>query len=160
MCFFQLKFESKIFFLIKVSIGRLVVHGVVGRTNVHELYTIAAGLYISWICVRVGNLLSEWIPQGIYAIYNAFHYWMVIFVKCFVVGLAVVVFIPLMFGFIFQLVVITPIRVQSNQTPLFYPWQDWALGVLQMKILSAAAMMGPDWPIKRVFDRVKKLFKF
>jgi len=140
--------------IFPVSVGRSVVHAIVGRTNVHELHTIAAGLYMSWLCVRVGTLLSEWLPQGSYAIYRAFHYWACILIKCLVVGVAVVVLIPLMFGLLFQLVVITPIRVQSNQTPLFYPWQDWALGVLQMKILSASVMMGPEWRIKRVFDRL------
>lgn len=41
------------------------------------------------------------------------------------------------------------------QTPLLFPWQDWAMGILHTKIFGAAVMMGPDWFLKTAFDRVR-----
>lgn len=40
--------------------------------------------------------------------------------------------IPLLLGLLFELVVVAPLRVQLDQTPLFYPWQvgGWRLFAL------------------------------
>ena len=44
--------------------------------------------------------------------------------------------------------IVIPVRVPLTQTPLFNPWQDWALGILHMKITCALALMGPNWWLK------------
>jgi E3 ubiquitin-protein ligase MARCH6 len=62
--------------------------------------------------------------------------------------------VPLMLGLIFELVIVMPIRVPLEMTPIFFPWQDWALGVLHAKIITAATMMGPQWRLKRVIEQV------
>ena len=78
---------------------------------------------------------------------------------------------------------VAPLRVPLDQTPLFFPWQvrepqschtflspsllsnlktaislfleqDWALGVLHMKIICAVTMMGPNWWLKRALEQV------
>ncbi|KAG7275041.1 hypothetical protein CRUP_001761 [Coryphaenoides rupestris] len=45
-------------------------------------------------------------------------------------------------------------EVPLDQTPLFYPWQDWALGVLHAKIIAAITLMGPQWWLKTVIEQV------
>lgn len=44
-------------------------------------------------------------------------------VKTLVVALLVAGVIPLLLGLLFELVIVAPLRVPLDQTPLFYPWQ-------------------------------------
>ncbi|CAF95396.1 unnamed protein product, partial [Tetraodon nigroviridis] len=46
------------------------------------------------------------------------------------------------------------LTVPLDQTPLFSPWQDWALGVLHAKIIAAITLMGPQWWLKAVIEQV------
>ncbi|XP_052515075.1 E3 ubiquitin-protein ligase MARCHF6 isoform X3 [Bos indicus] len=62
--------------------------------------------------------------------------------------------VPLLLGLLFELVIVAPLRVPLDQTPLFYPWQDWALGVLHAKIIAAITLMGPQWWLKTVIEQV------
>lgn len=43
--------------------------------------------------------------------------------KTLVVALLVAGVIPLLLGLLFELVIVAPLRVPLDQTPLFYPWQ-------------------------------------
>lgn len=101
--------------------------------------------------------------------------------KTLVVALLVAGVIPLLLGLLFELVIVAPLRVPLDQTPLFYPWQvrgwcrvssclsrskggassflicllqDWALGVLHAKIIAAITLMGPQWWLKTVIEQV------
>ena len=42
--------------------------------------------------------------------------------------------IPLLFGLLLEVVVLMPVRVSLNQSPIFFLWQDWALGAMYTKI--------------------------
>lgn len=75
-------------------------------------------------------------------------------VKIGAVALPIVVVIPLLTGVCFQVAVMSPIRVSPHQTPLLFPWQHWAMGILHCKIFCAAVMMGPDWWMKQIFEQV------
>lgn len=46
-----------------------------GGAKVHELYTAACGLYVCWLCLRIGTVLYNWIPQGTAAIINKLREW-------------------------------------------------------------------------------------
>lgn len=43
--------------------------------------------------------------------------------KTVVVAVLVAGVIPLLLGLLFELVIVAPLRVPLDQTPLFYPWQ-------------------------------------
>lgn len=43
--------------------------------------------------------------------------------KTFVVAVMLAGVIPLLLGLLFELVIVAPLRVPLDQTPLFYPWQ-------------------------------------
>lgn len=58
-----------------------------------------------------------------------------------------------MFGLLLELVLVVPLRVPINQTPVLFLWQDWALGVLYTKISIALIMLGPDWQLKRAIEQ-------
>lgn len=45
-----------------------------------------------------------------------------------------VFFIPVLIGLLFELLVIVPIRVPVDESPVFLLYQDWALGLVFLKI--------------------------
>ena len=62
--------------------------------------------------------------------------------------------IPLMFGFLLELVILMPVRVPLYQSPIFFLWQDWALGAMYTKITVAVTFMGPDWWLKMAIEQL------
>lgn len=93
-------------------------------------------------------------PQGRTVIMLKVQEWTLMILKTLVVALLVAGVIPLLLGLLFELVIVAPLRVPLDQTPLFYPWQDWALGVLHAKIIAAITLMGPQWWLKTVIEQV------
>uniref|UniRef100_A0A183CVB2 RING-type E3 ubiquitin transferase n=1 Tax=Gongylonema pulchrum TaxID=637853 RepID=A0A183CVB2_9BILA len=145
---------SIVFCVVPVTLGRFIVHKISGHTNVHELYTVAAGLYSCWILLKLFFLVMEYAPKGTAFLLSAFHNMALTIAKLLAVSIPVLFVIPLLTGICFHLAVISPIRVAPYQTPLLFPWQHWAMGILHCKIFGAAVMMGPDWWMKNVFEQL------
>ncbi|XP_049603484.1 E3 ubiquitin-protein ligase MARCHF6 isoform X2 [Syngnathus scovelli] len=139
---------------LPVLVGRWLMSFWMGSAMVHELYTAAGGLYVCWLSIRGATLLLSWIPQGWTAIMLKAREWTLMIVKTLVVAALLAGVIPLLLGLLFEQVIVAPIRVPLDQTPLFYPWQDWALGVLHSKIIAAVTLMGPQWWLKTVIEQV------
>jgi len=53
-----------------------------------------------------------------------------------------------------ELVVLTPVRVPLHQSPIYFLWQDWALGAMYTKITVALTFMGPDWWLKEAIEQL------
>ena len=49
------------------------------------------------------------------------------------VGMQVLV-IPVLIGLLFELLVIVPMRVPIDESPVFLLYQDWALGLIFLKV--------------------------
>ena len=47
-----------------------------------------------------------------------------------------------------------PVRVPLTQSPVFFLWQDWALGAMYTKITIALTFMGPDWWLKAAIEQL------
>jgi E3 ubiquitin-protein ligase MARCH6 len=62
--------------------------------------------------------------------------------------------IPLLYGFLLEVVVLMPVRVPLNQSPVYFLWQDWALGAMYTKITIAVTFMGPDWWLKAAIEQL------
>lgn len=130
--------------------------GSTAHARPHELYTAALGIYMCWILSRGISIAVNLFPQGRAAIVLKLKHWVSVAasyamaVTIFVLMLGV---IPLLFGLLLELVIVIPIRVPTHQTPIFFLWQDWALGVLYTKIACALTLMGPDWTLRRAIDR-------
>ncbi|XP_049540682.1 E3 ubiquitin-protein ligase MARCHF6 [Anopheles darlingi] len=122
----------------------------------HELYTAAIGTYLCWLLSRGIAVAVNLFPQGREAVIARIRHWMSIATSY---AMAAIVFvhmlgvIPLMFGLLLELVVVIPLRVPRDQTPVLFLWQDWALGVLYTKIACALTLMGPDWALKRAIEQ-------
>lgn len=122
----------------------------------HELYTAAMGTYLCWIISRGIAIAVNLLPQGRQAVVQKLKQWLSVGASY---ALAALIFIlmlgviPLMFGLLLELVLVIPLRVPLDQTPIHFLWQDWTLGVLYTKIACALTVMGPDWRLKRAIER-------
>lgn len=145
---------SLICLTLPVCAGRWLMSFWMGSAVVHELYTAASGLYVCWLSIRAATMLLSWMPQGRTVIMLKVHEWTIMIFKTVVVAVLLAGVIPLLLGLLFELVIVAPLRVPLDQTPLFYPWQDWALGVLHAKIIAAITLMGPQWWLKTVIEQV------
>lgn len=153
MCF-SLAVSSFVLLTFPVAVGRFVMGLVVTGITVHELYTAAFGLYIIWLVCRTAMIVVSWFPLGMGGVVDKVKTWIVLFLKCAVIAVFAVGVVPLLLGLIFELVVISPLRVAMDQSPLYFPAQDWALGILHTKIICAMTMMGPEWWLKGVLDQI------
>uniref|UniRef100_A0A3B4B6X3 RING-type E3 ubiquitin transferase n=1 Tax=Periophthalmus magnuspinnatus TaxID=409849 RepID=A0A3B4B6X3_9GOBI len=141
-------------FVLDLFAGRWLMSFWTGNSKIHELYTAACGLYVCWLSIRGVTVMLAWMPQGRTVIMRKVQEWTFMIFKTLVVALLVAGVIPLLLGLLFELVIVAPLRVPLDQTPLFYPWQDWALGVLHAKIIAAITLMGPQWWLKTVIEQV------
>uniref|UniRef100_F6T8F4 E3 ubiquitin-protein ligase MARCHF6 n=1 Tax=Xenopus tropicalis TaxID=8364 RepID=F6T8F4_XENTR len=153
MCI-TLLIASLICLTLPVFAGRWLMSFWTGTAKIHELYTAACGLYVCWLTIRAVTVLVAWMPQGRRVILLKVKEWSLMIIKTLVVALLLAGVVPLLLGLLFELVIVAPLRVPLDQTPLFYPWQDWALGVLHAKIIAAITLMGPQWWLKTVIEQV------
>ncbi|CAJ0946411.1 unnamed protein product, partial [Mesorhabditis belari] len=147
-------FISTLCFIIPVLIGRFFIYTVAATKNVHELYTISSGLYICWLFAKFSATCIEWFNRGRAQLSARFHSTLRWVGRMLLVLFPALFVIPYLIGLSFQLVVVAPLRVGLDQTPIYFPWQEWAMGVLHMKIFVAAVMMGPEWWMRAAFEQI------
>ncbi|KAL9908267.1 E3 ubiquitin-protein ligase MARCHF6 [Glossina fuscipes fuscipes] len=142
------------------AVGSISTQVVVQTTEItarpHELYTSALGTYLCWLITRGIAIAATLLPQGRAAVIDKFKHWLRVGASYALPVLIIVLMlgvIPLLFGLLLELVVVIPLRVGMRQTPIYFIWQDWALGVLYTKIAVALTFMGPDWHLKRALER-------
>ncbi|CAD6184168.1 unnamed protein product [Caenorhabditis auriculariae] len=146
---------SVCFFVVPATIGRLTIHLVTGHTNVHEIYSVGLGLYICWLSGKAAYVLSlVFRRRDSQNFRQAIRYYSYLGLRLSLAALPVLFLIPWLIGVYFQLVVLTPMRLSSKQTPLYFPYQDWAMGILQMKVYGVAVLIGPDWWLKRQLETI------
>jgi len=148
--------SSLILMLFPVWFGRKAfsIFFSTGETRVYELYTSATGIYTCILLIRGMTLLTGWIQQGWAQMSEKVKEWTIILAKASIAMVLLVGVIPLMFGLLLEVVVLMPVRVSVNQSPIFFLWQDWALGAMYTKITVALAFMGPDWWLKRAVEQL------
>uniref|UniRef100_T1PIL8 E3 ubiquitin-protein ligase MARCHF6 n=1 Tax=Musca domestica TaxID=7370 RepID=T1PIL8_MUSDO len=135
---------------------QVAVQGAEVTPRPHELYTAALGTYLCWMLTRGIAIAVTLLPQGRAAVMDKIKQWLKVGASYALPVLIIVLMlgvIPLLFGMLLELVVVIPVRVGVLQTPIYFIWQDWALGVLYTKIAIALTLMGPDWHLKRALER-------
>ncbi|XP_063382706.1 E3 ubiquitin-protein ligase MARCHF6 [Cydia fagiglandana] len=151
----SLVLASALTLVIPVAIGRKVMALWLPKASegVHELYTAACGMYVCWALGRGGTLLAGWARGGRRALLARAATWARIAARAGAAALALLGLVPLLFGLLLELVLVIPLRVPLEQSPVLFVWQDWALGVLYTKIVCALTMMGPDWSMRRAIEK-------
>merc|ERR1712098_181542 len=122
--------------------------------RIYELYTAATGLYVCLVLARGVIMLVTWIGQGWTELGTKLKEWSLTAGKALVALSLLMGLIPFMFGFLLELVVLTPVRVPLHQSPVYFLWQDWALGAMYTKITVALTFMGPDWWLKEAIEQL------
>merc|ERR1719422_2804617 len=112
------------------------------------------GLYTCLLMIRGATLVIGWVQQGWAQLSQKLREWAVVGAKASVAFLLLVGLIPLMFGLLLEVVALMPARVPLNQSPVFFLWQDWALGAMYTKITVALTFMGPDWWLKHAIEQL------
>ncbi|XP_078720049.1 E3 ubiquitin-protein ligase MARCHF6-like [Lampetra fluviatilis] len=151
---FTLMVASLVCLIVPVLAGRWLMSFWTGETRIHELYTAACGLYVCWVAARAITISAAWLPQGRTVLLQKVKEWSLLLIKSVVVAVLMAGVVPLLLGILFDLVVVAPLRVPLDQTPIFFPWQNWALGVLHAKIITAITLMGPQWWLKSIIEQI------
>ena len=146
---------SLVMMVVPVCLGRLIFSVCLSDSHrVYELYTAATGLYLCLVLARATVMLVTWIKQGWTALTTRLREWALITGKALVALTLLMGLIPFMFGLLLELVVLTPVRVPLHQSPIYFLWQDWALGAMYTKITVALTFMGPDWWLKTAIEQL------
>ena len=59
--------------------------------------------------------------------------------------------IPVLIGLLFELLVIVPMRVPVDESPVFLLYQDWALGLIFLKIWTRLVSKFPPTALKNIY---------
>ena len=102
-----------------VAIGRFVM-GLFWLTNPPEIYTAAIGLYSLWLLIRVSTSLYSYITEGAAQLMTQVAFWALQALKCAVAGFLLFVVVPLLLGHLVDLFLLSPLRVPTDRTPIFY----------------------------------------
>ncbi|XP_023333010.1 E3 ubiquitin-protein ligase MARCH6 [Eurytemora carolleeae] len=103
---------------------------------------------------RAVALFTGWLRQGWTAFGQKMKEWAIIGGKAVLAFILLLDLIPFMFGVLLDLVVLTPVRVPLHQSPIYFLWQDWFLGLMYTKITVALTFMGPDWWLKLSIEQL------
>uniref|UniRef100_A0AC34FFM4 RING-CH-type domain-containing protein n=1 Tax=Panagrolaimus sp. ES5 TaxID=591445 RepID=A0AC34FFM4_9BILA len=141
---------SFLLIVLPVTMGRNIVSFILNSKNPNDLYTVALGLYIVWLCIKAWMVARMWVQQGLAAITSA----AIFLSRVTAAAIPLVLIIPYLIGIYFQLLVVGPLRVASHQTPLYFPFKDWAMGLVHFKLFCASVFVGPEWWLKTVFERL------
>jgi len=140
------------------SIPRLpITHGI----KCNDLYAFNIGCYVIWAAAAgVGYLVDYLRVHSFRVLFMQFIKWSLIVLKsCILLSLWIIV-IPVFIGLLFDLLVVVPLRVPVDESPVFILYQDWAFGLIFLKIWTKLVLLGQmapltddSWRIK--FEQVK-----
>lgn len=126
---------------VPTIVGRWLM-GAVGLPVRHDLHPFLLGLNILLLCLGGLFRLGKYIGTlGTITILSMGMPYVLIALKGSVLLLIWLGMIPLATGLLFELILM-PVRVGHNETPYFCMHQDWALGLLLLKVWACIAMTG------------------
>ncbi|XP_058081189.1 probable E3 ubiquitin ligase SUD1 [Magnolia sinica] len=153
--------------VVPISLGRALFNAIPRFPITHgikcnDLYAFNIGCYIIWTAVAGARYSIEYVKTRRAADLAAQIWkWCTIVLKSSVLLSIWIFIIPVLIGLLFELLVIVPMRVPVDESPVFLLYQDWALGLIFLKIWTRLVMldqMAPlvdeSWRIK--FERVRE----
>ncbi|KAK4491118.1 hypothetical protein RD792_001842 [Penstemon davidsonii] len=153
--------------VVPVSLGRTlfnalpflpITHGI----KCNDLYAFIIGSYVIWTALAgVRYCINLIKTRRTRLLLNQIWRWCGIILKSSALLSIWVFVIPVLIGLLFELLVIVPMRVPVDESPVFLLYQDWALGLIFLKIWTRLVMldhmmplMDDSWRIK--FERVRE----
>ncbi|KAL5713997.1 RING-type E3 ubiquitin transferase [Ranunculus cassubicifolius] len=167
LAWMTLLFFNAAVIVVPVSLGRAVfntipllpiTHGI----KCNDLYAFVIGSYAIWAIVTGIRYCVEHVKTrraGI--LLKRIWKWSAIVVKSGALLSVWILVIPVLIGLLFELLVIVPMRVPVDESPVFLLYQDWALGLIFLKIWTRLVMLDHMTPLvdeswRTKFERVRE----
>ncbi|PWZ05336.1 putative E3 ubiquitin ligase SUD1 [Zea mays] len=152
--------------VIPISLGRLVFEGVPRLPITHgikcnDLFSFSIGCYILWSVAAGTRYAIDYIRsrQLGFLVQQICKWCSIVLKSSFLLSIWIFV-IPVLIGLLFELLVIVPMRVPIDESPVFLLYQDWALGLIFLKIWTRLVMLDQMAPLvdeswRSKFERVR-----
>eukprot|EP00184_Porphyridium_aerugineum_P005636 CAMPEP_0184696662 /NCGR_PEP_ID=MMETSP0313-20130426/3882_1 /TAXON_ID=2792 /ORGANISM="Porphyridium aerugineum, Strain SAG 1380-2" /LENGTH=1180 /DNA_ID=CAMNT_0027155331 /DNA_START=258 /DNA_END=3800 /DNA_ORIENTATION=- len=123
-----------VFVTLPTLLGRAMFSSV-GLALSHDIYTFGIGLYTIWGLAELSAHIASFVRYySMNQVVDVAWRWAIKAVKVFILTILWLGFVPLGLGLLLELTVIIPVRVDMDQSAYFYYYQDWALGLLLLKL--------------------------
>ncbi|KAL9231721.1 hypothetical protein vseg_006912 [Gypsophila vaccaria] len=153
--------------VIPVSLGRLIFNSIPLLPITHgikcnDLYAFTIGSYLIWTAIAGVRYTVEQIKSRRAAVlFGQIWKWCSIVLKSSALLSIWIFVIPVLIGLLFELLVIVPMRVPVDESPVFLLYQDWALGLIFLKIWTRLVMLDHMMPLvdeswRAKFQRVRE----
>ncbi|KAJ0076905.1 hypothetical protein Patl1_35513 [Pistacia atlantica] len=153
--------------VVPISLGRAVFNAIPLLPITHgvkcnDLYAFIIGSYVIWTAIAGARYSIEHVRTKQAAVlFGQIWKWCGIVIKSSALLSIWIFAIPVLIGLLFELLVIVPMRVPVDESPVFLLYQDWALGLIFLKIWTRLVMLDhmmplvdDSWRIK--FERVRE----
>ncbi|XP_071715416.1 probable E3 ubiquitin ligase SUD1 [Rutidosis leptorrhynchoides] len=153
--------------MVPVSIGRALFNAVPLFPITHgmkcnDLYAFVIGGYvISTMLAGARYTIDQIRTERATVLLGRIWKWCTIVVKSSLLLSIWIFIIPVLIGLLFELLIIVPMRVPVDESPVFLLYQDWAFGLIFLKIWTQLVMLDQlaplvddSWRVK--FERVKR----
>ncbi|XP_041014110.1 probable E3 ubiquitin ligase SUD1 isoform X1 [Juglans microcarpa x Juglans regia] len=153
--------------VVPVSLGRAIFNAIPLLPMTHgikcnDLYAFIIGSYVIWTAIAGARYSIEHIrTKRATVLLSRICKWCGIVFKSSALLSIWIFVIPVLIGLLFELLVIVPMRVPVDESPVFLLYQDWALGLIFLKIWTRLVMLDhmmplvdESWRIK--FERVRE----
>ncbi|XP_047950313.1 probable E3 ubiquitin ligase SUD1 isoform X2 [Salvia hispanica] len=153
--------------IVPISLGRTLfdslpllplTHGI--RCN--DIYAFVIGSYVIWTGLAGARYCADLVrTKRTKVLLNQIWKWFGIIFKSSVLLSIWIFVIPVLIGLLFELLVIVPMRVPVDESPVFLLYQDWALGLIFLKIWTRMVMLDHMMPLvdeswRLKFERVRE----
>eukprot|EP01135_Chromosphaera_perkinsii_P000922 Nk52_evm20s153 gene=Nk52_evmTU20s153 len=139
-----------------VLVGRSLFKCFTDRQN-HEFYTFGVGLYaIAGCLISIGWLVRSLKNPNWARVCQVVKNSLILGAKCVGSTFVFLMCLPLLLGLMFDVTFVMPLRVPIDESPVFFLLQDWAVGVICMKVLHKLIALGPNNRFKVVMERIRE----
>ncbi|KAH7307266.1 hypothetical protein KP509_22G052000 [Ceratopteris richardii] len=127
----------------------------------NDLYAFNIGFYVLWATIAAIGYTADYLKtHNAKVLAMQILKWTVIVTKSSMLLSFWIIVIPVLIGLLFELLLVIPLRVPIDESPVFLLYQDWALGLVFLKIWTRLVMLGQVPPIvddswRMKFERVK-----
>ncbi|KAK7319893.1 hypothetical protein RJT34_04621 [Clitoria ternatea] len=147
--------------VVPISLGRALFNAIPRLPITHgikcnDLYAFIIGSYVIWTAVAgVRYSIEQVRKRRASVLLGQIWKWCGILVKSSALLSIWIFVIPVLIGLLFELLVIVPMRVPVDESPVFLLYQDWALGLIFLKIWTRLVMLDHMMPLVDETWRVK-----
>ncbi|KAJ7549201.1 hypothetical protein O6H91_07G045200 [Diphasiastrum complanatum] len=147
---------NSVMVLLPVSLGRSIVASFSKLPITRDLYAFNIGCFVIWAVAAAIRYAVDYLKtHDISVLIMQVLKWSAIVVKSVCLLFLWIVVIPVLIGLLFELLIVVPLRVPVDESPVFLLYQDWALGLVFLKIWTRLVMLGQLTPFADESWRIK-----